>query len=100
MHVALGWSIPVPPDGARWQQINDQLKAVIQNYSWVRPLPTFYVIKVASLEDRDAVVNGLIAVIKTLSEQVHFIASPPMVGGSYAGWLPSNLWTEINQRTT
>lgn len=30
---------------------------------------------------------------------IYLIMTPPMTGGKYAGFLPSNLWPELNAKT-
>ena len=97
MHVALSWDISA--SGDRWTKINDAMKEPIKGYSWVRPLTTFYVVKVQSTQDRDSLVDRLISVAKTFPEKIHFVISPVMTGGGYSGWLPKELWELINQRT-
>lgn len=97
MHVAICWDISAT--GARWNAINEKLKAEIKSYSWVRPLGTLYVVKVTSTEDRDSLVDRLTAIVKNLPEKVHFVVTPTMSGGRYNGWLPKDLWDKINERT-
>lgn len=97
MHVTLSWDISA--EGARWNEINEKLKAEIKNYSWVRPLKTVYVVKVASLEDRNSLTERLISVIKSNNYDVNVMVTPVMTGGRYNGYLPRDLWEKINERT-
>lgn len=97
MHVALSWDISA--SGERWTQINNAMREQFKGYSWVRPLRTFYVIKVQSTDDRDALVNRIVEVTKGFTETIHFVVTPVMSGGGYNGWLPQELWDKINQRT-
>lgn len=96
VHIVLAWDIKVKGD--RWTTINNDLKTALTSYSWVRPLPALYIIKVDSAETRKAIVNNLVEIIKKYNETIHFVASPPMIGGSYDGWLPRDLWTKIGER--
>ena len=75
------------------------MKEKLKGYSWVRPLSTFYVVKVSSSDHRDQLIDQLVSVAKANTEKIHFVASPAMTGGGYNGWLPKDLWDKINQRT-
>ena len=97
MHVTLSWEITAT--GQRWTEINNALKGALKGYSWVRPLKTLYVVKLASAEERQELKDAILGVIKSVDESVHLVITPPMEGGSYAGWLPRDLWDKINQRT-
>ena len=96
MHIVVSWDISAT--GSRWTEIDDQLKAQLEGFSWVRPLKTVYVVKVHSVSHRDELINNLQNVAKNTSETLHFLASPPMTGGSYNGWLPQDLWDKIRER--
>ena len=97
MHITLSWDISATGD--QWKTINDNLREQLQGYSWVRPLSTFYIVKVNSAEQRDNLVDALISVIKQSHEKIHFVVTPLMTGGGYNGWLPQDLWDKINERT-
>lgn len=97
MHVTVSWDISAT--GPRWTEINDLMKGALKGYSWVRPLKSLYIVKVASAEDRTILKDGLVRVIKSVDEKVHVLITPPMEGGTYTGWLPKGLWEKINQRT-
>lgn len=96
MHVTVSWDISAT--GNRWNEINNLMKGALKGYSWVRPLKTLYVVKVDSAEERIELKDALVEVIKSVSETVHLIITPPMEGGNYTGWLPKSLWEKINQR--
>jgi hypothetical protein len=93
----LSWDIAAT--GERWTAINARLKEVLSTYSWVRPLKTVYIVKVASQEQRQELKAAFVDVVKSTSERVNFVMSPPMEGGSYSGWLPKPLWEKIAKRT-
>ena len=98
MHIAVTWDISA--SGNRWKEINDQMREVLRPFSWVRPLTTFFVVRVSGRGDQDSIRNGLLAVAKSVSEQVHFVVSPIMSPGRYDGYLPKDMWAELNQRTS
>lgn len=73
---------------------------MIQPYLWVRPLSTFYVVKISGEPDRLAIQNSLVAVASSAGAIVHFLITPPMIGGQYQGYLPTDNWPLINERTS
>lgn len=98
MHFVVSWDIKVPT-GPHREEIATALKNCIKIYSWVRPLTTFYVVKVSSQQVWDSIRQCLQAVCLRYRGEVDLIMTPLMQGGKYDGFLPGNLWTEINQRT-
>lgn len=98
MHVAVSWDIST--SGDHWNQINDRMREVLKPFSWARPLSTFYVVCVSGETDRQTLQNGLQSVAKSVSETVHFVVSPLMSAGRYDGYLPSDMWPKINERTS
>lgn len=98
MHVTLSWDISA--EGAKWNEINEELKALIKGYSWVRPLKTVYVLKINSQEDREKLIESLTARIKEKNYSVNLLVTPVMSGGRYNGLLPKDLWEKINERTS
>lgn len=97
MHFALSWDITA--ENNRWKEINDQMHAVVAAYSWVKPLTTFYIVKVASQAEWDKILNTLGTIAKENKEKIHFVMTPLMNGGRYNGILPEKWWETINQRT-
>nr|WP_225777345.1 hypothetical protein [Pseudomonas sp. Marseille-Q3773] len=95
MHVVISWDIHAKEN---WNLINEKLSACMSTYSWVKPLNTLYVVQVSSLEDRDQLVARLTQVAKQQPDKVEFLCTPVMSGGAYNGWLPGNMWNEINKR--
>ena len=98
MHIAVSWDITA--SGERWTQIDERMRAGIQAYPWVRPLSTFYVVRIYSDADRMQIQSSLTSVAGSAGVSVHFLITPAMVGGQYQGYLPADYWTQINERTT
>lgn len=94
MHIAVSWDITDGPDRS---ELNERMVAVLNPYSWIRPLTTFYIIQ-TDVYGRQAIQDGLISVGRMYPSRVHFLVSPLMSGG-YQGFLPNNLWAQINERT-
>lgn len=95
MHVVISWDIE---SSENWTSINEALIACMKSYSWVKPLNTLYVVQVSSLEDRDKLISQLTEVAKQQPDDIQFLCTPVMSGGAYNGWLPGNMWNEINKR--
>jgi len=97
MHIAVSWDISA--SGERWTEIDNQLKAPLTQYSWVKPLETFYIIKIGSEAERKNIKDALVQVATEVAETVHFLVTPAMIGGKYDGYLPKDTWPLINKRT-
>ena len=98
MHIAVTWDINAS-SRERWNEINGKMVDVLQPFSWVRPLTTFYVVRLLVESERDLIADGLLAVAESVSEQVLFLVSPTMPSAQYRGYLPRDMWNELNQRT-
>ncbi len=98
MHIVVSWDITGNANLNRghWE---DQLKAVILQYSWVRPLTTFYVVQIPDPYARQIIVDGLVRVSTSAGGLINVVVSPPMSGGTYQGSLPRDLWPELNKRS-
>jgi hypothetical protein len=115
MHVIVSWQIlPRPPQGSALAQasplaaafgddtsvLDAEMRGVLAPYSWVMPLPNFFVVQVADSQQVQQITNGLVGVATKHQDRIYVLISPPMSGGRYVGRLPNNLWPEINSRST
>ncbi len=98
MHVAVTWDIKT--SGARWTELDEQMRNVLKAYSWVRPLSTFYIVRVNGELDRQTILGTMTTVAKSTTESINFLISPVMSAGQYDGYLPENTWKDINERTS
>ena len=96
MHFAIHWNFNenFPTNEIATQEMNQFLLLS----SWVRPMPNFYVIHVNSIEQYDVISDGLLAIAMKYP-QVSAIITPPMMGGTYGGRLPSDIWNQLNARS-
>lgn len=76
-----------------------KLKESLRGYSWVRPLTTFYVVRTNSEADRSLIKDRLVEVASSAGATVHIVISPTMSGGRYDGFLPSDFWPTLNERS-
>lgn len=98
MHAVVSWDIN--EEGALRESISKELEEAIKEYSPIRPLTTFYVVKIDDQVSWNALVLALQTVAQKYSGKVLFVISPLMAGGNYNGWLPLNVWTELNELST
>lgn len=94
MHTIVSWDISVGPQRT---EIHDRMVGVLQPYTGVRPLTTFYIIKTTAYE-REIIYAELAAVVDQYPDRVSYIVSPAMAG-AYAGTLPQGTWDSINKIT-
>lgn len=96
MHFIVSWDINA--SGAERGVLNAQLKKCIENYSWVRPLSTFYVVRVSAPQEWQEITKDLIKVAEDSSIRIHLVIGPLMSGGRYGGYLPKDFWPELEER--
>ena len=97
MHIVISWDIKA--EGDRWNKLDDALRKAIGPYSWVRPLTTFYIVKIPDPSYREIILNNMLGVAKPAPETIHIVISPVMSSGTYTGYLPQDMWQKINERT-
>lgn len=97
MHFVISWDIKT--QGERRSSIESLLFAGLKNFSWVRPLTTFYIVQINTLNDWNNLFNYFISISKYYQNEINFIMTPPMSGGRYNGLLPQNLWKDINNKS-
>ena len=96
MHVLVSWDIKA--EEPRWKEINEESKACLEDYSWIRVLTTPYIVQVEDAHDRSSLKKSLTEICRKHPERIHLLMSPAMQGGSYGGWLPKSLWSKIQER--
>jgi hypothetical protein len=97
LHCVVAWDVRTT--GAQAEVIDESLASALKGFSWTRPLPTTYVIKIQSAEDLTRLREQLLIVCREHTSSIHLLISPPMTGGSYQGWLPRDTWPKIEERT-
>lgn len=97
MHFVLTYDIQATGD--RRNSIEENLDQVIQEYAWVKPLPTTYIIQVYGQLDWNTILESLKAISRNNQGILNFVMTPLMQGGRYDGWLTQELWIEINKRS-
>jgi CRISPR-associated endonuclease Cas2 len=97
MHIMLAWNVATDDESER-KTINDSMREALSGLSWVRVMPSVYVVKVDEADERDALHERLKKIVTNTPGTVHYLMSPLMEGGRYNGWLPKRLWPKINGR--
>jgi hypothetical protein len=97
MHIMLAWSVATDDESER-KAINGRMREALDGYSWVRVMPSVYVVKIDEADERDVLHERFREIVTSVPETVHFLISPLMEGGRYNGWLPNRLWPKINER--
>ncbi|BBO73474.1 hypothetical protein DSCW_08910 [Desulfosarcina widdelii] len=97
MHFVISWDISAQGDD--WTRLNDQMREMLNPYSWARPLSTFYIVQVESQEAWDLILKQMGEFTQGAPYNINFLMSPLMSGGRYNGILPKEMWEEINKRS-
>ena len=97
MHFVVSWDIAAT--GEEWSRINTELQTVLKPYSWARPLTTFYIVNVGSLETWNKILKDLQVVAKRQPHKIDLLLTPLMLAGRYDGLLSEQMWNEINARS-
>lgn len=96
MHCVVAWNVVAT--GATGREVNEALRECLRGYSWVRPLPSFYIVQIADEYVWAVIRASLVEVARAHPKAVNIVVSPAMEGGTYAGWLPKKLWPAIRGR--
>ena len=99
MHFVFSYDIKDSSEIVR-NQITEEIKAALKPHSWVRPLTTFYIVKVKAAPAWNDIRSRLVEVAKNHPKKLNFVMSPLMQGGTYNGWLPQDMWSKIRERAT
>jgi hypothetical protein len=98
MHFTVSWDISAKEP--QWSAIDEQMRNCFKNYPQVRPVNTYYMVKVTSARDYDQIHNALLNIAQNSSITIYFIMSPLLNTSGYKGWLPQDTWTKIAQITS
>lgn len=96
MHFIVSWDIQA--EDGKWDEVNSRLQECIEDYSWARPLSTFYFVRVSDVQEWQEIRDALIEVAESSTNRIHLVIGPLMYGGQYDGYLPKALWPAIKKR--
>ncbi len=95
MHFVVSWDIRA--SGIEWTNLDNKMREKLDSYFYTRPLKMLYIVKADSQQEWDSIYTELIAVCKDNANEINFIMTPLMNGGRYSGFIPENLWEEVNE---
>ena len=104
IHFVLSWDIHTKnrngnTEDREWGEVNSRLQECIEPYSWVRPLSTFYIVRVSGPQEWQEIRDALVRVAENSTADINFLIGPLMSGGQYDGWLPEDIWPKVQKRT-
>lgn len=97
MHITISWDIKA--EEPEWSQLNKELRKCFKGYSWVKPLKTFYIIKINDIDNRKSIKAKIINLCQKNKKKINIIISPAIDSNTYSGWLPKPMWDKIKKRT-
>jgi len=98
VYFVVSWDISA--SNPTWSQIDERMRNCFANYHSIRPVNTFYMVKVANGDQYRSIFSALQRVAKDSEEHgtnVYFIASPVLTMGGWDGWLQPDLWPKVAQ---
>ena len=96
MHALIAWTTAQSdtPEAMR-----AQLLACIGKLDNIEVVPDVYVVKFNTFARYERLVDKLQDVARQNPGAVRLILTPPIMGGSYRGWLPTSRWATIRTLT-
>ena len=95
MHFIVSWDIPSTQTNRH--HIESQLVDTFKKFPYVKPLTTYYIVKVDTQAQYSSVIANLQNVGKTAGNGFKMVISPVMNGGRYNGLHDNETWNLINQ---
>ena len=95
MHFVLSYDLSA--EGARRQEIEQNIEQILHPYRHVKRLSTFYIIHILTNADWENIRVALTKFAQEINESFHFIMTPPIDIGNYNGLLSKGDWDEINE---
>jgi hypothetical protein len=98
MHFLFTWQVRARAS-ARRKEIEDAFTKVVNSYSWIKPINNCVVVQFASAPEHTKLKDSLVDAAKSFGDDVYILITPPMPAGQYYGWLPRNVWSELNSKS-
>ncbi|MEW6053382.1 MAG: hypothetical protein AB1552_06270 [Nitrospirota bacterium] len=74
MHFVVSWEIT--PTVTQYEEINNTLIEVFRGYSWLRLLPSFYILEADSQNEWNVIHQNLLTIAQKYEGEVNFLMSP------------------------
>lgn len=97
MYFTVSWDISASQP--IWSQIDEQMRNCFKNLPQVRPVNTYYMVKVNSADQYNQIHKNLLTIAQQSTVKIHFIMSPLLNATGYKGWLPKDRWDKIGEVT-
>ena len=95
MHTVFSYDLHIPA-GDRRTEVENRIEGILEPFTHVRRLTTFYIVHVATQAEWTVLLNRMTELARDIPETLRFIMSPPMEGGRYNGILSRGDWDEVN----
>jgi len=91
MYIVVSWDISAV--GQQWIEINQQMLNCLQNFQHTRPVNTFYIVGVASEQQRQQIFDCFSNVRQSTNVSVEFVVSPIYTETNWLGATEENpIW--------
>jgi hypothetical protein len=97
MYFIVSWDISA--ENPLWREINEQMRNCFKNYTQLRPVNTYYLVKISSVEQHTQIYTKLKDVAKAASVGVEFIMTPAYIGKKGFVGILSEKWSDVNAIT-
>lgn len=82
-----------------WSQVDKRLRDCFEHLPYIKPVNTFYMIRVLTRDQYNQVFTALQTVAKNSVIQVRFIMTPILNNTGFDGWLDTEIWNGVRQIT-
>jgi hypothetical protein len=98
MYFIVSWDISASEP--QWSPIDEKLRNCFKNYPHIRPVNTFYLVKVSNGDQYNQIHDCFLQIAKTSTLTVFFVMSPLLTSTGWKGWLPQDRWDKISNITS
>jgi hypothetical protein len=95
MYCVISWDISATEP--RWSAVNKQMQDCIKDYLSVRPVNTFYLVRIRSSRDIASIQECFNTVKENTRESITYVLSPALGGHKWSGTIPG--WESVNAIT-
>jgi len=102
MYFIVSWDISaVEP---QWSRIDEQMRNCLRGFESIRPVNTYYIVKVNSKQQYEDINTCLLKVAQAQTATVHYISTPLQSLShsisDFKGWLPKDQFPKITAITS
>ena len=97
MYFVVSWDISA--SNPTWSQIDERLRSCLAGYQSLRPVNTFYMVRVSNGDQHRTILAALQNVAGNSSVKVDLIMSPLLTVTGWDGWLQPDVWPKVAEIT-